>query len=251
MRRFADRCVIAVFLAGCGLAEPLRAQSEHQPASNPAGAPASLTAALPFVPVIDFGQVIQPPAGPPPTPRHTGIKAMLKGLVIDFKYLPSRENLLWAGVGGGLAAAVHPVDDDLNRKLVGNSTADKVFKPGEILGEVPEQVTYHTPCHLRAQNIGFKSRDLMKLTGAKVKLVQQCSGIDGMWGLRADNEELSFAVGRKLGLAIAEAGGDVVAGDCHLANGVVVEQTGREAVHPIQVVARAYGIPPEPERSTR
>ena len=61
---------------------------------------------------------------------------MVKGLIIDFTYLPSRENLLWAGVGGGLALAVHPVDDNVNRALVGSSVADKVFKPGEILGEL-------------------------------------------------------------------------------------------------------------------
>jgi hypothetical protein len=36
-----------------------------------------------------------------------------------------------------------------------------------------------------------------------------------------------------------------VAGDCHLANGVITEQTGRVPLHPIQVIARAYGIPPE------
>ena len=61
---------------------------------------------------------------------------MVKGLIIDFKYLPSRENLLWVGVGGGLALAVHPVDDNENRALVGSDVADKVFKPGEILGEL-------------------------------------------------------------------------------------------------------------------
>src|SRR4051812_46085738 len=47
------------------------------------------------------------PAGAPPTPRHTGIKTMTRHLVTNFKYLPSVENLLWAGVGGGLALAVH------------------------------------------------------------------------------------------------------------------------------------------------
>ena len=57
-------------------------------------------------------------------------------------------------------------------------------------GDVPAEIAYHTPCHLRAQGIGLKSRDLMKLTGARIKLVQQCSGIDGMWGLRAENAEL-------------------------------------------------------------
>jgi glycerol-3-phosphate dehydrogenase subunit C len=109
-------------------------------------------------------------------------------------------------------------------------------------GDVPSTITYHTPCHLRAQNIGFKSRDLMKLTGAKVKLVQQCSGIDGMWGLRAENADLSVPIAKKLGDEIERAGGEVVTGDCHLANTAITEQTGRVPLHPLQVVARAYGI---------
>lgn len=111
---------------------------------------------------------------------------------------------------------------------------------------MPETITYHTPCHLRAQNIGLRSRDLMKLTGAKVKLVQQCSGIDGMWGLRAENTEISVPIARKLGDDILRAGGDVVTGDCHLANTAINEQTGRAPLHPLQLLARAYGIPEEP-----
>lgn len=79
----------------------------------------------------------QKPAGPPPTPRHTGIKSTLKGLVADVKNLPSRENLFWVGIGSGLALAVHPIDADVNRHLVGKELADKVFRPGEIIGETP------------------------------------------------------------------------------------------------------------------
>jgi hypothetical protein len=90
-----------------------------------------------FAPRLDFEQVIQQPAGPPPTPRHTGIKALVTGLIIDFKYLPSRENLMWAGIGGGLALAAHPFDDDVNRGLVGNDVAEKFFKPGAVLGALP------------------------------------------------------------------------------------------------------------------
>jgi glycerol-3-phosphate dehydrogenase subunit C len=124
----------------------------------------------------------------------------------------------------------------------------KLHKEGSSLdldfpGDVPETIAYHTPCHLRAQNIGLKSRDLMKLTGAKIQLVQQCSGIDGMWGLREENADLSLAVSKKLGDEISRAGSEVVAGDCHLANTAITEQTGRVPLHPIQVVARAYGIP--------
>ena len=83
---------------------------------------------------VDAGQVIQKPAGPPPTPRHTGIKAMVKDLGQDFKHLPSRENLFWAGVGGGLALAVHPADDNLNESLVNSDFAHSFFKFGEVLG---------------------------------------------------------------------------------------------------------------------
>jgi Fe-S oxidoreductase len=118
-------------------------------------------------------------------------------------------------------------------------------------GTIPETVTYHAACHLRAQNIGFKSRDLMKLTGAKVTLVQQCSGIDGMWGLRAENEQISIPIAKKLADQIEKAGGgqpgNVVTGDCNLANTAIAEQTGSAAIHPISVIARAYGIP-EPDR---
>jgi Fe-S oxidoreductase len=115
----------------------------------------------------------------------------------------------------------------------------------EFTGPVPETVTYHAPCHLRAQNIGFKSRDLMKLTGTKVKLVQQCSGIDGMWGLRGENADLSIPISKKLAEELERAGGDVVTGDCHLANTAITEQTGNKPLHPLQMLARAYGIPEE------
>jgi membrane-associated phospholipid phosphatase len=89
-----------------------------------------------LLPPVTFGQVVTQPAGPAPTPRHTGFKAMLKDLAGDVKHLPSKENLFWAGLGGGLALAVHPVDDNLNRSLVGSDFAGKFFKAGEVLGEL-------------------------------------------------------------------------------------------------------------------
>jgi Fe-S oxidoreductase len=115
----------------------------------------------------------------------------------------------------------------------------------EFTGEPPESVAWHVPCHLRAQNIGFKSRDLMRLTGATVTVIDKCSGIDGTWGYRKENYALSRKVAKPLVDAVAEAGADVVAGDCHLANGAILQETGTKPVHPIQVLARAYGIEPE------
>ena len=84
----------------------------------------------------DPDQVVTQPAGPPPTPRHTGIKAMVKGLGDDFKHLPSKENLFWTGVGGGLALAVHPADESVNQTMVNSDFAHDFFKFGSYLGEL-------------------------------------------------------------------------------------------------------------------
>jgi Fe-S oxidoreductase len=122
--------------------------------------------------------------------------------------------------------------------------------PGRETGAVPEEVTYHVPCHLQAQNIGLKSRDVLKLAGIKCHLVQRCSGIDGTWGYRATNYEMARRVAKPLAAEVTAgveaAGNDVVCGDCHLANGAIEQETGKRSVHPMQVLARAYGLPEDP-----
>ncbi|HUQ85944.1 MAG TPA: hypothetical protein VM096_00205, partial [Vicinamibacterales bacterium] len=76
------------------------------------------------------------PAPAPPTPRHTGIAALVKGLGRDFKQLPSKENLLWAAGGGAAALAVHPADKYVQEHMLNNRLADDFFKPGQVLGIV-------------------------------------------------------------------------------------------------------------------
>lgn len=112
-------------------------------------------------------------------------------------------------------------------------------------GETYETITWQAACHYRAQQIGPKSRDLMALTGAKVTMVERCAAIDGTWGLRAENVEMARKVARPLMEAVQKAGGNLVAGDCHLANTAIDEATRMTPVHPIEVLARAYGIRPE------
>jgi Fe-S oxidoreductase len=117
---------------------------------------------------------------------------------------------------------------------------DTTFGPA-----APEKVTYHLSCHTRAQSMGYPSRDLLALMGTKVEMVQGCAGIDGTWGYRAENYELAKKVARKLCRSIDASDGDVLCGDCHLANGALLEETGRAPVHPLQLLARAYEIPEE------
>jgi Fe-S oxidoreductase len=114
--------------------------------------------------------------------------------------------------------------------------------PGRRDGSVPDTVTYHVACHLQAQHIGLKSRDLLKIAGVRATLVQRCSGIDGTWGYRAGNYELARKVAAPMAKEIRAAGNDVVCGDCHLANGSILQETGTRPEHPMQVMARAYGV---------
>ena len=151
-------------------------------------------------------------------------------------------------VGGPDAELVAAHTFDSSEYLMNMHKAEGTELDTHFTGEIAETISYHIPCHLRAQNIGLRSRDIMKLTGAKIKLVDQCSGIDGMWGLKAGNEKFSVPIAKKLAEKIEASGGDIVAGDCHLANTAIIEQTGRIAQHPLQVVARAYGIAEEPTK---
>lgn len=148
-------------------------------------------------------------------------------------------------IGGADAELVAEHTYDTSEYLMKVHKGEGTELDRTFTGEVPAEVTYHAPCHLRAQNIGLKSRELVKLTGAKTKVVAECSGIDGTWGYRKHNYAASRQVARKMGAAIDKAGGDVVVGDCHLANGGIVQETGRTPQHPLSTIARAYRIPEE------
>jgi len=107
----------------------------------------------------------------------------------------------------------------------------------------PGRVAYHLPCHLRAQNIGAKSADLLRLIpGARVEVIERCSGVDGTWGLKKEYYELSLKVAEPLMSGIEAARADVAATDCPLAALQIAQGTGREAKHPVEILAEAYGL---------
>ncbi|OQW32857.1 MAG: hypothetical protein A4E19_05750 [Nitrospira sp. SG-bin1] len=126
-------------------------------------------------------------------------------------------------------------------KKSGHLTTDFTMKPG--------RVAYQIPCHLRDQNIGFKSKELMECAGAQVELIEQCSGHDGSWSAKTEFFPLSMKIAGKAVRAIESRPADLVASDCPLA-GLQLDQAGAAAhaggtsvQHPIQIVRDAYGLP--------
>jgi len=112
----------------------------------------------------------------------------------------------------------------------------------EFGGQTYETILWQHACHARAQQMGPKSKQLLELTGAKVTMIERCSAIDGTWGLRAENVEMAKKISKPLMDKVRESDAQLVCGDCHLSNNAIAEQAGRQPSHPLQVIARAYGI---------
>ncbi len=107
----------------------------------------------------------------------------------------------------------------------------------------PGKIAYQLPCHLKAQNMGTRSADVLRLTGAAVETIERCSAVDGTWGMKKEFFELSMKVAEPLFKRIEAAASDRVATDCPLAALQINQGTGRSAQHPIRILADAYGLP--------
>src|SRR3954471_17912397 len=79
-------------------------------------------------------------------------------------------------------------------------------------------VTYHAACHLRAQKIAFPGmRILNAVPDTEVRLVEQCSAVDGTWGMKAEFYEMGRKYAQKLVREVNEAPpGGLVVTDCAL-----------------------------------
>ena len=110
-----------------------------------------------------------------------------------------------------------------------------------------QRIAYQVPCHLRDQNIGFKSKELMELTGARVEVIEKCSGHDGSWGAKVEFFDHSMKIAQKAVRAVSDCEPDLVASDCPL-SALQLDQAGATSSkngtrHPIQIVRDAYDLP--------
>ncbi|HLJ63900.1 MAG TPA: glycerol-3-phosphate dehydrogenase, partial [Stellaceae bacterium] len=126
------------------------------------------------------------------------------------------------------------------------------FKP------LPGGVTLHLACHARAQNIGAKAAEMLRLLPeAEVTVIERCSGHGGSWGVMKENFDVALKVGKPVARAAAKAATSFLASECplaatHIAQGIDLsggmEGEARPTPpprHPIELMALAYGLIPE------
>jgi glycerol-3-phosphate dehydrogenase subunit C len=120
------------------------------------------------------------------------------------------------------------------------------------LQALPGGVSLHLACHARAQNMGQKAAEMLRLIpDADVAVIERCSGHGGSWGVMEENFEIALKVGRPVARNAAQSGKAFVASECPLAGDHIVQGMHRlegtavtveQSVHPIELLARAYGF---------
>ncbi len=121
----------------------------------------------------------------------------------------------------------------------------------EGMQPVAASVAIHLACHARAQNMGQKGAELLRLIpGAEVEVIERCSGHGGAWGFKKGNFETALKIGKPVARTVANGDKQFVTSECPLAGVHIlqgVEKLGGSAPapsllrHPIQLLARAYG----------
>ena len=107
------------------------------------------------------------------------------------------------------------------------------------------RVSYHVPCHLRVQNIGLKTRDLLKLIpDTTLEVIERCSGHDGTYAVKKEFRAAAVKIGRPVMQKVANANADYYASDCPMAGRKIESELpdARAPTHPLALLRIAYGL---------
>ena len=111
------------------------------------------------------------------------------------------------------------------------------------------KISYHVACHLRVQNLGLKTRDLLQLIPhTQVEPIERCSGHDGTYGVKSEYREISMKIGRPVVNRVQNSSADFYASDCPMAARQIesgLEPAGGrvpEPTHPLKLLRMAYGL---------
>jgi glycerol-3-phosphate dehydrogenase subunit C len=159
-------------------------------------------------------------------------------------------------------ALVVPGDENVKRVAeatfdIDEYVVDIAKREGLPIGlkPLPDGVTVHLACHARAQNMGPKAAEMLRLIPeTKVDVIERCSGHGGTFGVVKPTHAVAEKVGRPVFRTAAQQANGHIASDCPLAAQHIFqnvselnakdgkETRAKEAEHPIQIFARAFGL---------
>ena len=106
------------------------------------------------------------------------------------------------------------------------------------------KVSYQVPCHLRVQNIGLKTRDILQLVpDTTVDAIERCSGHDGTYAVKKEFHEISKKIARPVVNKVKKGDADHFISDCPMAAEQIAQGLDdHDAKHPMGLLRQAYGI---------
>jgi len=107
------------------------------------------------------------------------------------------------------------------------------------------KIAYHVACHLRVQNIGLKTRDVLNLIpDTQVEPIERCSGHNGTYAVKSEYHEASMKIGAPVFNRVQKSEADHYSSDCPMAGHQIENglRDGSEPIHPLSLLRRAYGI---------
>ena len=107
------------------------------------------------------------------------------------------------------------------------------------------KIAYHVACHLRVQNIGLKTRDVLQLIpGTTVEPIERCSGHNGTYGVKRRFRDTSMKIGKPVIQRVQASGADFYASDCPMAGHQIESglQNAAPPTHPLTLLSMAYGL---------
>jgi glycerol-3-phosphate dehydrogenase subunit C len=120
-------------------------------------------------------------------------------------------------------------------------------KEGEMNTEFAKslgKVSYQVPCHLRVQNIGLKTRDVLQLVpDTEVEVIERCSGHDGTYAVKKEFHEISKKIARPVVNKLKRSEADHFVSDCPMAAEQIAQEVDEhKANNPMSLLRSAYGI---------
>ena len=107
------------------------------------------------------------------------------------------------------------------------------------------KIAYHAACHVRVQNMGLQTRDLLSLVpNTTIEVIEKCSGHDGTYAVKSEFHDFSMKICRPVVNRVKKIQADHYSSDCPMAGHQIENglKNGQSPTHPLSLLRVAYGL---------